>query len=246
LVPHLKRLKLSGVLETLETRHTQAVEAELPYVDFLAGLLEDEVERREQKKLAMRLKRAAVDTQKTLETFDFRFNPSVRRRQVQDLATCQFVEAHRNVLIVGPAGVGKSHLAQGLGHEACRKGYTVLFQPTHKVLAYLHAGHADHTFERRMAAVLRYDVLILDDFGLRPPPEQQVGILYDIVAERYERSSIIVTSNRDFEEWPSIFGDPLIASAALDRLAHDAHRIVIEGRSYRTGRVPSPPQEDES
>ena len=97
-----------------------------------------------------------------------------------------------------------------------------------------------------MAAVLRYDVLILDDFGLRPPPEQQVGILYDIVAERYERSSIIVTSNRDFEEWPSIFGDPLIASAALDRLAHDAHRIVIEGRSYRTGRVPSPPQEDES
>jgi DNA replication protein DnaC len=236
LTPYLKRLKLSGILESLEVRHQQAIDEEWSYIDFLARLFEDEVERREQKKLSMRLRRAAVDTQKTIEAFDFRFNPTIKRSVLRDLATCEFVEAKRNVLIVGPAGVGKSHIAQALGHEACRRGHSVLFQPTHKLMAHIHAGRADGTFERRLANAVRVDVLILDDFGLKALNVHQVDILFDIIAERYERAPIIVTSNRDFAEWPALFGDPLLASAALDRLAHDARQLVIEGNSYRTSR----------
>jgi DNA replication protein DnaC len=237
LMPHLKKLKLSGILATLEARHEQAVADDVTYVDFLARLLEDEVERREQKKLQLRLRRATVDAQKTLEAFDFRFNPSVPKRLVHELATCQFVETRRNVLVVGPAGVGKSHLAQALGHEACRRGHNVGFWVTSKLLTHLHAGRADGTHAKRLAAICRVDLLIIDDFGLKPLAHSAVEDLYDVIAERYERGSIVVTSNRDFNEWPALFGDPLIASAALDRLAHDAHRIVIDGSSYRTGRT---------
>lgn len=239
LIPHLKRLKLSGILTSLEVRNKQAIDQELSYIDFLAGLLQDEVERREQKKLELRLRRSSVDIQKTLETFDFRFNTSVKKQKVLDLSTCDYIERHRNVLIVGPSGVGKSHLAQALGHEACRRGFHVGCWDSRKLLSHLHGGRADNSLERRLAALARNDLLILDDFGLKPLPPQHAELLYDVIADRYERCSIVITSNRAFEEWPAVFGDPLLASAALDRLAHDAHQIVIDGRSYRTGRAKS-------
>lgn len=235
LIPMLKQLRLSGILETLEVRNRAAVDAKLSYVDFLAQLVEDEVERRAQSKLKMRLRRAAFDPQKTIETFDFAASPKLNQKEVIDLATCRFVERHQNVFFVGPAGVGKSHLAQALGHEACRRGYDVVFMSAARALAHLHAGRADGSYERRLAAFVRPDLLILDDLGLkalaRPAPED----LYEVIAGRYERGSIIVTSNRAFAEWPEIFGDqPLLASAALDRLAHDAHQIILTGDSYRT------------
>ena len=233
LVPKLKNLRLSGILETLEVRNRQAIEEKLSYVEFLQRLLEDEVERRAQKQLALRLRRAAFDQDKTLEGFDFAFNASINRQQVFDLATCQFLERHENVLVHGPAGVGKSHLAQALGHEACRRGFDVVFTNASRMLAHLNGGRADATYERRLLTYTRPALLIVDDFGLKtlspPGPED----LYEIINERYERASTVVTSNRAFSEWPELFHNPLLASAALDRLTDNAHQLVITGDSYR-------------
>ena len=150
-----------------------------------------------------------------------------------DLSTCSFVRQKHNVLICGPTGVGKTHLAQALTHEACRRGYTALFVNTYKMLQHIRGGRADGTLERRLQTYLRPDLLALDDFGLRPLPPSGPEDLYDIINERYERGTILLTSNRAPEEWPDLFGDPLLASAGLDRLTHRAHIVVITGASFR-------------
>jgi DNA replication protein DnaC len=233
LIPFLKRLRLSGILQTLEARNQQAIDAQWTYVEFLSRLLEDEVERRAQKQLALRLRRAAINTTKTLEGFDFNFNPNINRQQVLDLATCTYINNKRNVLICGPTGVGKTHLAQALTHEACRQGFTALFVNTYRMLQHINGGRADGTLERRLQTYLRPDLLVLDDFGLKPLHSPGPEDLYDIINERYEQSSIVLTSNRAPEEWPDLFGDPLLASAGLDRLSHRANVLVITGNSFR-------------
>lgn len=233
LTPKLKHLRLSGILDTLEARHRQAVEGQWSYVDFLERLLEDEVERRAQKQLALRLRRSSLNTTKTLEGLDWTFNVSINRQHVLHLASCDYIRRKRNALICGPTGVGKSHLAQALAHEACRLGFDVLFCNTHKMLQHIHGGRADGTWEKRLAAYLRPDLLVLDDFGLKPLTAPMPSDLYDVVNERYEVGSIVVTSNRAPSEWPDLFGDPLLASAGLDRLAHQAEVLVITGKSYR-------------
>ncbi len=233
LAPHLKQLRLSGILETLEARNRQALDDQWSYVEFLSRLLEDEVERRAQKQLALRLRRGAVNTTKTLEGFDFNFNPTLRRQAVMQVASCDYIRQHYNVLLCGPTGVGKSHLAQALAHEACRQGFNVLFVNTHKMLQHLNGGRADGTLERRVQSYLRPDLLILDDFGLKPLTPPGPEDLYDIINERYEQGSILLTSNRAPAEWPDLFGDPLLASAGLDRLAHHAEVLVITGDSFR-------------
>jgi DNA replication protein DnaC len=233
LTPHLKRLRLSGVLETLDARNRQAIDGQWSYLEFLARLLEDEVERRDQKQLALRIRRAALNTTKTLEDFDFAYNPSLKRQVVLDLAAGNYIHEHRNVLICGPTGVGKTHLAQALAHAACRQGHDVLFANTHKLLRQLHGGRADGSYERRFQAYLRPDLLVLDDFGLKPLQPPAPEDLYDLINERYEKGSILLTSNRAPAEWPELFGDPLLASAGLDRLAHRAEVLVITGVSYR-------------
>jgi DNA replication protein DnaC len=233
LVPQLKHLRLSGLLDSLDVRNRQAVEERLSYVEFLSRLLEDEVERRNQKQLHLRVRRAAFRSDKTLESFDFSFNPTINRQHLFDLATCLYVQRHENVLICGPTGVGKSHLAQALGHEACRRSHDVLFVSAPKLLQHLNGGRADNTYERRLQTYLRPDLLIVDDFGLKPlrPPSSEDW--FDVIAERYERGSLIVTSNRALAEWPDLFGDPLLASAGLDRLFHNAHALTITGDSFR-------------
>jgi DNA replication protein DnaC len=233
LISLLRRLRLSGVLETMEVRNQQAIDERLSYVDFMALVLQDEHERREQKKLGMRVRRAALDSGKTLEVMDWDFNRALNRRQWMDLATCRFIEAKENVLLVGPTGVGKSHLAQALAHEACRRGYDVLFYNAARLLQRLNGGRADGTYDRRLATVTKVDLLIIDDFGLKPIQPPGSEDLYEVVSERYEHASTIITSNRSFEEWPQVFAEPLLASAALDRLRHHAHVIEIEGESFR-------------
>lgn len=233
LTPKLKLLRLSGVLATLEARHRQAIDGQWSYIEFLERLLEDEVERRAQKQLALRVRRASLNTIKTLEGFDWSFNPSINRQQILHLASCEYIRRKRNLLICGPSGVGKSHVAQSLAHEACRQGFDVLFVNAHKMLQHIHGGRADGTWEKRLAVYLRPDLLVLDDFGLKPLSEMAPADLYDVINERYEVGSIVVTSNRAPEEWPELFGNPLLASAGLDRLAHHAESIIITGRSFR-------------
>lgn len=236
LIPHLKRLRLSGVLETLDVRNQQAIDGQWSYVGFLARLVEDEVERRAQKQLALRIRRAAINTTKTLEGFDFNFNPTINRQQVLELTTCNYIRQKRNVLLCGPTGVGKTHLAQALAHEACRRGYKVLFVNTYRMLQHINGGRADGTLQKRLQTYLRPDLLLLDDFGLKPLAPPAPEDLYDVINERYERGSILLTSNRAPEEWPDLFGEPLLASAGLDRLMDNAHAVVITGASFRAQR----------
>jgi DNA replication protein DnaC len=229
----LKKLRMSGVMQTLDLRMKQAADEDLAMSEFLFRLLADEVERREAKQLSVRLRRASFEHAKTIEDFDFAFNGTVPKAKVLELATCAFVERHDNVLIIGPTGVGKSHLAQALGHRACRAGSAVLYIGAHELLLQLRASRADASFEKRLLRFTSPDVLIIDDLGLRGLNPDESGDLYEVVRRRYEQGSTIITSNRAIEEWPPLFGNPLLASAAMDRLLHHAHILVIEGDSYR-------------
>jgi len=234
LIPKLKSLRLSGVLETLEVRTQQAIGEKCSYGEFLLKLVEDEIERRGQKQLSLRLRRSNLDPTRTLETFDFGFASTVNRQQIYDLAAGGFVERAEPVFLIGPAGVGKTHLAHALGHEAARRGYDVLLTRASKMLAQLHGGRADGSYERRLAALQSVDVLIVDDFGLKPMRPPAPEDLYEVIDGRYGRRPIILTTNRAFEEWPELFDNSALASAALDRLAHGATQILITGASYRT------------
>jgi DNA replication protein DnaC len=239
LTPKVKPLRRSGSLATLEARHRQAIDGQWAYVEFRERLLEDAIERRAQKPRALRVRRAALNTTKTWAGFDWRFHPTINRQQVLHLASCEYIRQNRNVLICGPTGVGKSHRAQALAHEACRQGCDVLFVNTHKMLPHLHGGRADGTWTNRLSAYLRPELLVLADFGLKPLVDPAPSDLYDVINERYEPGSLLVTSNRAPTEWPALFGNPLLASAGLDRLAHHAETLVITGRSFRAqGRQP--------
>jgi DNA replication protein DnaC len=233
LLPKLRQLKLGGMVQTLDVRATQATQQQLTPVEFLALLLDDELERRGQQRLAHHLAQSGCDEQKTLAHFDFAAAPGLNRALIQDLATCTFIPRHENILVCGPTGVGKSHLVNAVAIEALKRDHTVLYRNTHRLLADLNAARASGMYPRLLARVLTVGLLVLDDFGLQPLSAQAAQDLYDLLSERYEHGSIIVTSNRAFDEWPAAFGNDLLASAALDRLTHHAHSLIIRGESYR-------------
>jgi DNA replication protein DnaC len=226
-------LRLSGVLETLDLRTKEAVDEDLTHGEFLLRLCSDEVERREQKQLELRLRRANFDGTKHLDEFEWKFNPKVPKTKIIDLATCHFVARHESVLIVGPTGVGKSHVAKALGERACRAGYSAIYTSAHKMLGDLRAARADRTYDKKLLRYTAPALLIIDDLGLRPLEGDEPIDLYEIIRARYERGSMIVTSNRALEEWYPLFRDDLMASAAMDRLLHHAHVLTMEGDSYR-------------
>ena len=238
LQPRLRRLKLGGMLQTMELRVDQAQQEKLGYLAFLELMLEDEIQRCQNKALALRLERARFEEPQTLSDFDFAFNPKLPAAQLRDLATCGFIERKESLLLVGPVGVGKTHLAQAIGHAACMQGRSVLFEKTSRLLADLGAGHLDGTWERRLRRYLAPDLLILDDFGLRAFTERQGEDLYELVSERVRRGSTIVTSNRPPTEWYALFPNAVLAEGALDRLINAAHHVTLQGKSYRPQRRP--------
>lgn len=236
LIPMLKELRLSGVLDSLETRNRQAIEEKFSYTEFLGMILQDEIARRAQKKFALALRRASFRNQKTLEEFDFSFNPSINKALILDLATCRFMDEKVCVFIVGQCGTGKSHIAQALGHSAIRLGHDVLFITQSQMLGKLHAARATDSYERQFKNLIKASLLIIDDFGLKPLRPPQDEDLHDIISERYERRSTIITSNLDLSEWGDAFPNRLLGAATIDRLRHGAYKVILEGKSYRCPR----------
>jgi DNA replication protein DnaC len=240
LAPKLKKLKLSGMMDSLESRNKQAIEQRLAYTEFLALLLDDECSRRESRKFATKMRQAGFRSHKTLEDFDFDFNPSVNKAFLYDLATCRFVREKVCVLIAGPCGTGKSHIAQALGHYAVRQGFDVLFTTQTKLFSRLQAARATGTYGKWFRVFSRVPLLIIDDFGLKPirPPHDED--FHELIAERYERQATILTSNLDFAEWEQAFANKLLGSSTVDRLRHNAHLLTLEGRSYRSPKMQNP------
>ena len=239
LAPNLKQLRLSGILDSLEARNRQAIEGKLAYTEFLALLIHDEVARRDHKKFELRLRRAAFRAGKTLDGFDFSRLPNLNRALVHDLATGRYLAEKAPVLIVGPCGTGKSHLAQALGHCAVRQGVDVLFTTAAQLSASLATARAVGTFERKLQSLARVPLLVIDDFGLKPmrPPADED--FHDLIAERYEQAATIVTSNLDFAEWDQAFpANRLLAAATLDRLRHNAYCLTLDGASFRSPKQP--------
>ena len=239
LAPKLKALRIGGMLDTLELRLQQAQQGQGGYLEFLESLLEDEITRRDNKALSLRLQRARFEGVRTLADFDFSFNPKIPAPQIRDLARGGYLTAGQSIIICGPVGVGKSHVSQGLGHAACQQGHTVLYLKTSRLLADLGGGHADGTAEARLRRYLLMDLLILDDFGMRAFTEQQTEDLWELIGER--RHSLIVVSNRSPQDWYALFPNPVLAESVLDRLINNAHHLVLTGRSYRPLRRPDRP-----
>lgn len=233
LSPKLRQLRLSGMLDTLDVRVSQAVDQHLAPLEFLALLLDDELERRNQRQQILRMALSGCDNNKTLAHFDFSAAPGINRTFIQDLASCLFIQRHENLLLCGPTGVGKSHLANGIAIEALKRNLRVIAKPTHRLLFDLQIARSNGAYPRMLARILSCDLLLLDDFGLQAITPQAAQDLYEIITERYEKGSFIITSNRAFEEWGEIFNNDLLASAALDRLTHHSHTMIIRGDSFR-------------
>jgi DNA replication protein DnaC len=244
----LRTLKLSGMLETLDARLAQARAGELGHIEFLQVLCHDEIGRRDSQAMARRLRRASFEEQTTLEGFDFAANPKLPAAAIRDLAALRWLAAGESVILFGPVGVGKTHIAQALAHLAIRAGAEVRFAKTSRVLATLAGGHADRTWPKRLAELTRPAVLILDDFGMREMTAAQADDLYELVSERATAGrSLILTSNRQPVDWYPLFPNPVVAESLLDRLINTSHQIFMNGPSYRPNRRPGrsvePPKE---
>lgn len=229
----LRHLRLTGILQSLQIRIEQAEKGQSGYMEFLMSLLEDEYERRQSGSLLKRLRNAGFEEEKTLEGFDFAFNPQIPVKRIKQFANCSYIENRQNIFLLGPVGVGKSHIAQALGHVACRMGYDVLYSKAAEMFRQIHGGRADNSWERRIKTYIATDLLIIDDFGLKPLTQTQTDDFYEVIQARYMKRSIIFTSNRSIEDWQGLFPDPVIANSAMDRIAHNAHQIVMTGESYR-------------
>jgi DNA replication protein DnaC len=234
----MKRLKLGPLAPTLPERLALARAQQLDYGAFLTLLLSDEVQRRDQMAVERRVLQAGFEDYVTLEEFDWSAPIQVDRRQLNTVFSLRFLARHEHVLFVGPVGVGKTFLAQALGTAAVRAGHTVLFTRADQLFKDLAQSRMDHSFEKAFRRYLTPDLLIVDDFGLHRLTAQQSSDLYELIIERHRHSSFVFTSNRGVDEWLGLFDDPILGNSALDRLAHGAYQIVMEGTSYRANKAP--------
>ena len=231
----LRQLRLGGIATVLETRLHQAQAEPMAPIDLISCLVADELTRRSERLLDRRRKQAAFrDPHKTLDNFDFTFNPKMNRSLVFDLATCAFIDKREDALLLGPGGAGKSHLAQAIGQAAIQQGYRVLYCETHVLLDDLAEAVADRTRKEFMESVATVPLLIIDDFGMRKLPLTAAEDLLEIIMRRYERASTLLTSNRPVEDWAKLLGDVAAVTAMLDRILHHGHVLKCGPRSWRT------------
>jgi len=244
LLSTLKNLRLSGLAQSLDVRLHEAQSNRLSHAEFLELLLQDELLVRADRLLARRVKAACFRELKTLDGFDWSFNPSLPKKRILDLATGRFLSERRDVLFLGPPGVGKSHLVQALGYQVLKQGGTVLYRSVFDVVRdFLHdeafAGH-----DKILARYLKPDLLIIDDMGMKQLPKRSGECLFEIVLRRYETRSTMMTSNRPLEDWGKLLGDVPSATAILDRFLHHADIVQITGKSYRLSQSHGAPTKD--
>lgn len=229
----LKTLRLSALAHSLEVRLQEARANRLSHQQFLELVLQDELQTRANRRIVRRTKAAAFRDKRTFEDFDFSFNPSVKKPQIFQLATGRFLDQTEDILLIGPPGVGKSHLAQAIGYQLIKLGKTVLYRSIFDAVDQLRQDEDSARHERILSKYLKADLLIIDDMGIKQLPPKSGEYLFEIIMRRYELRSTLMTSNRPLEEWGKLIGDVPTASAILDRFLHHAHVIKIQGRSYR-------------
>jgi DNA replication protein DnaC len=231
----LRQLRLGGIAAVLETRLRQAQAEPMAPIDLISCLVSDELTRRADRLLERRRKQAGFrDPHKTLDNFDFSFNPKISRSLVFELATAAFISRREDALFLGPGGTGKSHLAQAIGQAAIQQGYRVLYRETHILLEELAEAVLDGTRKQYVEAITTVPLLIIDDFGMRKLPQTAAEDLLEIIMRRYERASTLLTSNRPVEDWGKLLGDAAAVGAMLDRLLHHGHLLKCGPRSWRT------------
>ncbi|MGI6297428.1 MAG: IS21-like element helper ATPase IstB [Minisyncoccales bacterium] len=239
----LKRLKLRWIRDHLDELSELALQEEPSYLDYLAYLVKEEVRGRDETQVRNALKAARFPTHKSLNDFDFSFQTSVSRQTVRDLASLEFVRAHENLILLGPPGVGKSHLAIALGIRAVEEKMRVRFWTAADLVQDLYSHLADGSLRRYIQSLTRYDLLVVDELGYLKLDQTASDHLFQLVADAYERASLIITSNLDFREWAEMFANPSTAAAVLDRLLHHAHVISLKGDSYRLRSRLAPPKQ---
>lgn len=229
----LKRLRLAGILETLQMRFEQAQQSGMPHHEFFQVVLQDEIQRRDAANILKRLQSANFEEQKDFQNLQLDHYTQKTQKLIRELQNNIYLQKKQHVILMGPTGTGKTHLAQALGNLACRHDHSVRFIRANAFLREMHASRADQSWEKKIKKFTSPDLLILDDFGLKTLTSEEADDIYELIAERSNQGSFIITSNRTVDAWLKLFPDPVMANAALDRLANNAHQIILEGESFR-------------